>query len=344
MTQTPSPRPGVRGSWSVVLLAFVLAFCVLFLSAVGVERLGVRLGGVAENTLGARLNELQPGGVVLFGNSVAVSALRPQDLREELREPALVDLGLFGSATATWYVLFQHHLAERGRAPRLLVLVTSTAGLTAALPVPDAEIALDLSTRDDPALAGALGLSRARLAWERRFVLRLRARDGLTRLLGAPLAAAVAEREGGPRGDLDVKVQQAVAATLDEARAAEGQQPGPLGAAAGAVEVLSPELAGGFVELLAATEAAGTRVVLVVLPQLQGGPTEVPLGLVMAALGDNVQVLDMTTMPLDASDYYGDHRHFSPMIRDSLSRLIAYDVSLLLLRRSARSVQVTARP
>ena len=92
-----------------------------------------------------------------------------------------------------------------------------------------------------------------------------------------------------------------------------------------------------------ATAEAGTRVILVLLPQRETGPNAVSVPAVVEVAPRNVQIVDMTQIPFTSSDYR-DNQHFSPELHDALSRSIAYNVSLAWLRKSARLIEVTEHP
>ena len=132
----PDP-PTVSAVIVVRLLALALGLGTLAVAVFAVDRAGASLSPHNTAEIQAPLSALQPDGAVLMGNSVSKSAVKIEDLRAELGEPSMVELTLYGSAPTTWYVLFQHYMAEMGRAPRLLVLVSSPAGLTRTIPVED---------------------------------------------------------------------------------------------------------------------------------------------------------------------------------------------------------------
>ena len=183
-----------------------------------------------------------------------------------------------------------------------------------------------------------------RLGWERRIAARLRVRDALIQVLAKPMARRVAGPQRAIPGDARDELDRAVETTLGQNAFTSLMHGGPLVAAHHEQRETAPELEPAVSTLLAATEAAGTRVVLVVLPQRQGGPEVVNASQVEAALGPNAQLVDMISAPFEWADFVRDNQHFSPKIYDALSRAIAFDVSVLLMRRSARTLEITERP
>lgn len=341
-SEAPSPHPTSGSVWLARLAALVLGLGTVALGLLAIDEAGRRLPGDSMTSIAAPLKVMAEGAPVLFGNSVAKSAIDVDHIRNEVRQPTMVDLTLHGAGPTSWFVLFTHHLAVREKPPRVLVLVTSLGWLTRTVPIADRDFSLEISTHDDPALAALLGTTTQTLSWERRFAARLRVRDGLIQLLARPMAARMVSRDLPPMADGPSPIDRAIQMTLGRNLGANIARDGQREVIAGGTQMY-PEVEPALAPFLNATNDAGTRVILVVLPQR----SEMQVGLAMpdliASLPRNVQVVDMTQVPFMAADYV-DNQHFSQTMHDPLSRAIAYNVGLAWLRKSARLITVTERP
>lgn len=333
--------PASSQRWVARILALLLGLGVLVGGALAVDEAGRRVPGKDAEELLVPMRQMSPGDVVVVGNSVADSALHVADLSAELGQRPVIDQMAHGTGPTTWYVLYTQHLLAMERPPALMVLLTNVGALARAVPLPDREYALELARRDDPALAELMGISTRRLAWERRLAARVRVRAALVNLLGFPMATALTEptpldRPGA--GPVDQAIQETLGSN-------EGNRPTRV------ESLVDPttretraqtydELEPAFLRLLDAATGAGTRVILVLLPTRRQGPGLLTADIVTASVPRDVQVVDMTTAPFEWSIFY-DQQHFSREAKARLSQMIAYDVSLMWMGRSRRTLMIT---
>lgn len=326
------------------MLALVLGLIVLGGGALLIDAVAQRRPGEDAALVAERLAPFQPGVSVVMGNSVARSAVEIDDLRA-YTWPEFANLILPGSGPTTWYTLFAHRLAAGEVAPRLLVLVTSVPWLAHTRPALDRTMALELSGWDDPLLAELIETDPDGLAWERRLAARQRARDALVNLLAEPLGGAVARYvrlEVPPGADpLDTAVNR----TFGQVGGASA--PGPLFGPQRLPDADERETRGGldpsFSAVLRAAEAAGTRVIVVLLPSPVARAGDLSSEELRRALSPGAQLLDMTTVPFEAADF-ADIQHFSPSMHAALSHTIAVYVSQLWMSPSERVIRVRERP
>lgn len=343
--RSESPSPALPGLWLARLLALVLGLGALALGAVAIDEAGRRVPGDNAEAVLQPMRGMVPGAPVLMGNSVAKSALDIEHLRNEVGQRNFVDLTLHGSGPTTWYVLFSHHLATRPEQPKVVVLIATLGWLTHTVPAADRDYALEIAQHNDPVLAELLGTDTSGLGWERRIAARLRVRDALVNLLARPMALAAlgpqpVQAEEGPK-----PLERAIQMTLGRDEGANLMRGASLGdpTAGHRGTRVTQEIEPAFYQLLKAVEASQTRLILVLLPQREVGPVEIDAPTVLNALPRNAQLLDMTQIPFEYSDYR-DNQHFSPAMHNALSQTIAYDVSLMWVRRSARVMVITDRP
>lgn len=325
-----SPAESTSPTFLAWALSLALAAAVLVAGAVGVDQAAGHVLGSHARATRAGTDTITPGGRVLLGNSVAQSAITTASL-ESVLGGTVVDLTDRGSGPTTWYVQLAHHLARAQQPPKEVIIAAPPGWFAKLAPIQDAAIALELSTWDDPVLAGLLGVSEDALAVQRHVAGRTRVRDAWIQLLGRPWGRRLARSAPASEDPLTDALDGAVERTLRQTGSANTRR----GATAGPSAELEfsqmyLEADPGLIALAGVAERAGIRLILVVLPERRDGKVLFASSIIIGALPQSTRFVDLSGLLLRSVDYV-DSVHFSMEARAFLSPAVARavrDVSL----------------
>ncbi len=306
-----STPPNAR-TWS---LAIAVIGAVLGLSTTAINLVAARIPGDHARLILDATGPEVGGQAVLLGNSAVESAMEPRDLESALGL-TVTRVTDRGTGPLTWYVQFEHYLAQTGHPPAVVFIACPAGWFGKVSPVPDEDVALELARWDDRELARLLGDPQAVLAVKRRLAGRLRVREAWIELFGRPLGERMAEQIHDDRPRSGDRLDLAVEDTLRQNGRANVRDHAGGGAPSTPDKqaTVAPEPDPALLALAASAERAGTRLVLGLLPERHDSLMPLAASVIVDALPESVRVADLSEVPL-TDDEYVDAVHFTPSTR-----------------------------